>query len=137
MQSWKYGDIDVETLGNPQKYGIDNDYGAALAEYMTKASKESLRDYGAVLKKRYSCSQNLAYPEIEVFEDDADFPDIPEAPQGYDLIADSVRTGFDEYGRKYMSYTCIKRNTHVKKHTKHPNPKKKSKQKNARRRCRK
>ena len=103
---------------------IDNDGSFQnLASYLSKRDTKEELPKG---KSLYHISRNLDKPTV-VYEVSADkWDDIPKAPQGYEIIADSLKNGFnDVLGIKYQSY-LLKRQINAKERKKDNNKGKKA-----------
>lgn len=96
---WEKGYAHIRWLDKTKDY-------RRLVKYLIKETAKTFRDIDAPTKLRYSCSRNLAMPNV--YEEVVDYSDIfnePTAERGYYVEKDSIFVGENPFtGMPYLEY---------------------------------
>lgn len=82
-----------------------------LAEYFIKNGKEAIAFDSKRFTRLYNPSRNLIKPVVKkrTVKRSSTFQQMPKVDEGYELLENSIRSGYDFYGYKYLKYLMIKK----------------------------
>ncbi|MGN1418504.1 MAG: hypothetical protein ACI4W6_04180 [Acutalibacteraceae bacterium] len=77
-----------------------------LAEYFVRNGQQAIDFDGESFKQLYSCSRNLINPVVTVKKvtRSSTFREKPKIDEGFEIVPESVRSGYDCYGFRYFKY---------------------------------
>lgn len=104
---WPYGGKHLTPMYK------DNDY-QGLADYLVKSTSDSFDDEGSSFRKRYTCSRNLAKPEVTTrvigSGEWRKKPRVSEKQkeEGWCIMDRSIVVGSDIFGYPYQKYQMVR-----------------------------
>ena len=100
---WQFGRITCTPLDRSGDY-------RRLGNDLLKYSDNTFRNVGAAMKTRYSRSRNLQLPNIRktLIKKASTYRKLPVAKKGYEIIADTVEYGVDNFGYPFMKYSMVR-----------------------------
>ena len=90
----------------------DNGEYRKLADYFVKETERTFRNPKSPVKQRYSCSRNLAEPQIRqrIKKTKSGWKMNPQPRPGYYIDPDTLYNGTDKLGYPYQRYIMVKLN---------------------------